>query len=124
MNNNWEKLGFLDGISPDKQEYILSVLDYTARLQHIDDIGQEYHALSEVDIIFIPIIFRIAREVYINENDINNIFSDIRDNYNLNLTELKSRHNYIDLDYEVMYAVKYTENKINEYKNNLNENKD
>jgi len=124
-NTDWQALGFLEGIVDDKEkEYLSSILDYTLKLQNYNDILLLHRRASGVDVMYLPLIFRIAKEVYINENDLNNIYIDIRDNYIKKMNELKLEHKFLDLDYEMLFATTYTNDKINEYKNKLNENKD
>ena len=124
MKNNWKKLGFLEGIPQDKEEYLSGVLDYVIKLQNTDNIIKKYKEFKGAEVMYLPLIFRIAKEVNITEKDINDLYADIGDNYSAKIEDLKSLHDYADLDYEVIYADVYAIHKILEYKNKLNENKD
>ena len=125
----WKKTGLLESTPEVRLESLIEALDFAIEivlagsLQYSHDdyfISRESDGktlrraeMEEIDVIFLPIITRIARVVDICEEDVKEIHYNLMWDYHDGVKLLASQHNHVNhIDYEMMYCANFAEETI------------
>lgn len=129
---DWEEIGLLNDCPEDRKDAVTTAMNFTldfivrVQEQYTDEYfitrmsdGKTLKAddLVEFDLLFFPVIVRIAREVDINETQIKNLYNQWKFEYDDEVKKLISKHDGLNIDYEMMYCRLIADGAIEHIKN-------